>query len=137
MDKPQTLSNEPIVVHYDGPCLLCDGFVRFAARHDRADRLRFVPLGSPRSNALLSGKAVEPESVIVTEGPQRFVRSEAVLHALGVLSWPWRLLTLLRIVPLGIRDSAYDAVAARRTRLFGRAESCPVPTAELLRKRLD
>ena len=137
MDRPSETPKEPIVVHFDGPCLLCDGFVRFAARHDPDDRLRFVPLGSAPSLALLGGEGRGSQTVIVTQGERRFVRSDAVLRVLGALSFPWRLGALFRVVPRVYRDRLYDVVAAHRNRLFGRAEACPMPSAELRRKRLD
>jgi predicted DCC family thiol-disulfide oxidoreductase YuxK len=43
--------------------------------------------------------------------------------------WPW-VATGLRWIPLPLRDSGYRLVARWRYRLWGRLESCPVPTPE-------
>jgi predicted DCC family thiol-disulfide oxidoreductase YuxK len=34
------------------------------------------------------------------------------------------------LVPVGVADALYDAVATRRYRTFGKLESCPLPPPE-------
>lgn len=35
-----------MIVVFDGQCLLCNGWVQFLLRHDRAQRLRFASIQS-------------------------------------------------------------------------------------------
>ncbi len=56
--------------------------------------------------------------------------SDAVLAIWRGLGWPWRALGVFGLVPRGLRDGAYRWVARNRYRLFGRRETCWVPSPE-------
>jgi len=59
------------------------------------------------------------------------------LHIPYRLGGVWRIPALLRWVPKGLRDWVYRWVAQNRYRIFGRRESCLVPTPELQKRFLD
>jgi predicted DCC family thiol-disulfide oxidoreductase YuxK len=66
------------------------------------------------------------------------VRSGAVLELLDTLGGLWRVVALaMRLMPVSLRDRAYDTIATRRYRWFGRRdEACPLlPPA--LRGRIE
>jgi len=44
---------------------------------------------------------------------------------------------LLQLLPKFLRDSAYNAIARHRYRIFGHSESCPLPTAQDRDRFLD
>ncbi len=75
-----------------------------------------------------------PGSIVVVRGPDRtseqvLVRSSAVIAILAALPRPWPALSLvLSCVPRLLRDFAYGIVARWRYRIWGRLESCPIPT---------
>lgn len=122
--------SRPILL-FDARCNLCNGGVDAARALDKkgaAARLRFAALQSPAGRALLvSAAGRSPDdlsSVVLVEAPDRaFVRSEAVVRAAKTIGAPPALLAaaLAGPVPLGARDSAYDAVADNRYALFGRS----------------
>jgi predicted DCC family thiol-disulfide oxidoreductase YuxK len=121
------------VVLFDGVCNLCNGLVQFIIRRDPHARFKFAPLGSDRGQT-----GVRPRSdpgltptVILIEDSRRYQRSTAVLRIARQLRAPWPLLYAFIAVPRPLRDWAYDAVARRRYRWFGRRETCMVPTPEL------
>ena len=99
--------------------------------------LRFVPLESPLGVELLStfptGPA-EPEGVILvtsalTPGQAVFRRFDAVSEALRIIRGPFAAFgTLLRLVPRRLREWTYGLIARNRYRLFGKFETCPIPT---------
>lgn len=133
---------ERLLVVFDGRCGLCNRSVRWFLRRDRRDRLRFVPSESPKVAELLarngivaSGSVSNPDTILVVCGAggpaeQILVRSQAVLALLGVLPRPWpAVAAVLRWIPRPVRDLAYRFVARWRYRIWGRFESCPVPTA--------
>jgi predicted DCC family thiol-disulfide oxidoreductase YuxK len=125
-------------VLFDGGCGLCARSVRFVARHDRG-RFRFAPLDGPTARRLLDGTAAGPphdQSVVLVEGGTVFTRSSAVLRIAATLSWPWRWLAWLRLVPRPVRDAVYDAIARRRVRWFGPASACGLPP-ESVRRRIS
>jgi predicted DCC family thiol-disulfide oxidoreductase YuxK len=58
-------------------------------------------------------------------------RSEAVLALLAELPRPWpAVAAALGWIPRPLRDLGYRLIARWRYRIWGRLESCPVPTAE-------
>ena len=76
---------------------------------------------------LLTGEL--PDSVIVQKASSEVLyKSDAVCHILERLGGIWLMIGVLIVrVPRGLRDSAYDWIAARRKRLFGTAEqACPL-----------
>lgn len=66
-------------------------------------------------------------------------RSTGVLRVLQLMGGPWRVLgTVYRyLVPRPVRDWGYDTVARVRYRIFGRYETCPLPSVEQRRRFLD
>jgi len=132
-----------LLVIFDGRCGLCNRAVRWFLARDRRDRLRFVPSESPKVAALLARHGLDAQAA--TDGPGSILvvrdagrpterllnRSDAVLALLAQLPSPWpAVATLLRWVPRPLRDLAYRLVARWRYRIWGRLESCPIPTAK-------
>ena len=124
------------IVLFDGVCNLCNGFVDFLVRHDRAHRLRFASLQSDigqRVTRAARGDGPRPsmETVYLVE-PEGWIyeRSDAVQKIMIDLGGPFRLLTPLWLVPRVVRDTVYRLVSRSRYRIFGRRESCRIPTPE-------
>ena len=131
---------ELTVVLFDGVCNLCNGAVQFLLRRDRQRRLRFASLQSMAGQALLRrhGLATDAlESIVVLEGGQARLRSDAALLLARRLPWPWPLLVVFVVWPRPLRDALYSLVARNRYRWFGRRESCLLPTAETAGRFLD
>ena len=127
--------NNP-VIFYDGVCGLCDRLVRFVLKHDQRGFFRFAALqGHFAAKALAHhGKnAALLEAMCVIAGeksrPEELLcKSDAAIFVLRQLNWPWKAAVLLKIVPRGLRDRAYDWIARRRYRIFGKLERCRVPS---------
>ncbi len=130
-----------VLVVFDGHCGLCNGAVRWLLRRDRGDRLRFVAMESERvagvleRHSLRAMDSVQGTMLVVRDAgrPEEKVlmRSDAVVELLRELPrpWPW-VGAALGILPRTVRDGGYRLVARWRYRIWGRLESCPVPTAE-------
>lgn len=135
----------PHLVLYDGVCGLCDRFVQFLLRIDRQDRLRFAALQGEIGSGILdaAGRAAEPLSTVIvvadhgTEAARLLERSDAALFAIAATGGLWRGVTVFRLVPGFIRDAVYNFVARIRYRVFGRFDSCPVPSQATRAKFLD
>ncbi|HKW03130.1 MAG TPA: DCC1-like thiol-disulfide oxidoreductase family protein [Vicinamibacterales bacterium] len=108
------------VVLFDGVCNLCNGLVQFIIRRDPHARFKFAAMTS-----------FEDDTLVLVEDGRKYVRSDAVLRIARRLRAPWPLLYAFIVVPRPLRDWAYDIVARRRYRWFGRREACMVPTPEL------
>lgn len=65
------------------------------------------------------------------------MESDAALEIARLMGGPWRVFGAARLLPRGIRDWAYRLIARNRYRLFGRTESCRIPTPALRARFLD
>ena len=72
----------------------------------------------------------DTQSFVFLENDRRFERSNAVLHALGRLGGPWRLIAVLYVFPRPLRDLIYRFIARNRYRWFGRSDECRLPRPE-------
>lgn len=128
------------VVLFDGVCRFCHGSVVWIVRRDRAGVFRFAALQSDAGRAVLARAGVAgelPDSVVLVDERGVHVRTDAALGIARGLGLPWSLAGVLRVLPRGVRDWAYNAFARRRYRWFGRTEACLVPTAEIAARFLD
>jgi predicted DCC family thiol-disulfide oxidoreductase YuxK len=127
-----------LLVIYDGNCGLCNRSVRWLLRRDRKDHLRFAPSSDPAVADLLAshGISVIPDTILVirnvnTAIEELLVRSNAILACLRVLPQPWPMLAAIaRLMPRPLREAGYRLVARYRYKIWGRYESCPIPTPE-------
>jgi predicted DCC family thiol-disulfide oxidoreductase YuxK len=121
------------VVIFDGECGLCDRFVSFVLAHDPRAQFRFAPQQGDWARARLdshgAGTLAASTVIVLTGQDQLLIRSRAVFYVLAHLPWPWSMLAWLRVLPTRLTDAAYEQIARRRLRLFGRLETCRLPTA--------
>lgn len=118
------------VILYDGECVLCSRWVRFVAEHDMDGQFRFTTIKSPYGAALAGRLGIDvddPETNAAILGGAALTRSDAAIAVISRLSgWGWT--ASLQLVPKPLRDLAYYAIARSRYRLFGRLETCAIPT---------
>jgi predicted DCC family thiol-disulfide oxidoreductase YuxK len=122
------------VVLFDGVCNLCNAWVRFVVRHDRAGIFRFAAQQSPIGQAMIgehiSGSR-QLSSVILVAGDSVSTESTAVLEICARLHPPWSWIGLLRVIPRRVRDTCYRFVVRHRYQWFGRTDTCQVPSADV------
>lgn len=117
---------------YDGSCGLCHGAVRFVLAEDPdGTAVRFAPLDSDafRAGVPESVRATLPDSLVLATADGRVLtRSAGVLHLAHRLGGIWRVLAAIAsVLPEGLRDRVYDAVARVRHRLFAKPkDACPL-----------
>ena len=132
--RPQAIDGVPDgLIVFDGVCVFCSSWVRFVIERDRAERFRFTPVQSRYGSALavrLGISVEDPETNAAVFGGRAYFKSDAALEVLSRLPrWSWA--RALKLAPRFVRDGAYDWIARRRYRLFGRTEACMVPSPEL------
>lgn len=128
----------PIVL-FDGVCNLCNGAVRFIIGADKREKFRFASLQSESGQSLLRKHGLPTDSFdsfVLIKGDQCFVKSSAVLNCSKELGGIFRLFYVFIVLPKPLRDFVYDLVAKSRYQLFGRNESCLVPTPALRQRFL-
>ena len=129
----------PILL-FDGVCNLCNGFVQFVVPRDTEEKFYFASLQSEVATELLAEHGLpteELESVVLIEGDRSYVKSSAVLRTAKHLGGLYALLWPFRFVPKPVRDWAYDFVAARRYKWFGKKDQCMMPTGDVQSRFLE
>ena len=124
------------VLLYDGVCGLCNRLVQFALRHDHEKVFRFASLQSSFGTRVLKQHGVDATALKTVyvlapgnEGQLLLQQSEAILFLMSRLGGIWGVLAqMARLLPHGIRDWAYNLIARHRYRIFGRYDSCPLPS---------
>jgi len=134
------------LVFYDGVCGLCNHLVQFLLARDPAGRIRFAQLQGELARRELVPRGFDPadlDSMFViadwnSPAQRVLTRSAAVLYAAAQLGGWWGLLARVgQLMPRAVADRVYTFVAARRYRLFGRFDSCPLPRPEWRNRFLD
>lgn len=123
---------KPLVIVFDGTCVLCSSCVGFLLRHAERRRFRFTTTQSPAGRNLLEANGVDtnnPGSFLLVEAGRGYIESDAAIRMLRALRGTWRAVTLARVVPKPLRDAVYRWVARNRYRWFGRRDQCFVPSA--------
>jgi predicted DCC family thiol-disulfide oxidoreductase YuxK len=127
------------IVLYDGVCAMCNGVVRLLLKNDRKGRFFFAPLQDSFARDVLSrhGKNaddLDTMGVIIDHSlpsERVLMKSRAMLHLLEGAGGPWKpLAVLLSVLPTPLLDFGYNLIARNRYRLFGRYDTCPLPSPE-------
>jgi predicted DCC family thiol-disulfide oxidoreductase YuxK len=134
--RPQAIDGVPDrVILFDGVCVLCSSGARFVIARDPDATFRFVTVQEPYGQGLAQRLGIDtafPETNAAILAGRAYFKSDAAIEVLSRLPrWSWA--RVLRIVPRVLRDAVYDLVARNRYRMFGRTETCLLPTPELAR----
>jgi len=91
-----------------------------------------MTLQSEPAQALLKqyGIPADVDAMVLIEAGQAHMGAEAALRIARYLRPPPRWLAAFRILPRGLREKLYRALAARRYRWFGKTETCELPAPE-------
>lgn len=122
------------ILLFDGVCNLCNGLVRFIIKHDHKRKIRFAPLQSDAAVNILG--ETDPEllnidSVVYVTRSGHFTRSDAILHMLRDMEGGWKIFYAFIFIPRFLRDYIYKVVATNRYRIFGKRDSCMIPSPDV------
>jgi predicted DCC family thiol-disulfide oxidoreductase YuxK len=119
------------VIFFDGVCGLCNRFVDFVIRRDLQGTFHFAPLqGGTARERLAKADICNLKTVVLVDASGTYRKSAAVLRVLARLGGLWRIAAaLLWAIPRPIRDIGYSWIAANRYAIFGKKETCRLPSA--------
>ena len=130
---PAFPDDQPLII-FDGECIFCSGWVKFALKHDKSRRYRFLTAQSPLGEALYRHYGLDSRdyetNIFIDRGIAHF-KSDGSIRMIAGLGFPWSLVTVFRLLPRALADRLYEFVARNRLRIAGRSSSCFVPTAEV------
>ncbi len=132
--KPNDQPTVSMVLFFDGVCGLCSRFIDFVMKRDTGRIFRYSPLQGKHFEELKTKYPwVDGQNsiVLVCRIVNRDVvlfRSRAVFFVLNELGGGWKVISWLKIVPAPMTDLGYRMVSSLRYRIFGKKESCRLPT---------
>lgn len=120
------------IVFFDGYCSLCNALVDWLMRIDKRGHLKFASLQGTTASELLQKEQApgDCDTIIYLRDKESFERSTAVLQILSDIGGVWQSAEILLLLPKTLRDVAYRIVAKNRYRIFGKRETCRVPTPQ-------
>lgn len=126
------------IVLFDGVCNLCNGAVTFIISRDKLSKFRFASLQSNIGRKLCCQCGIDKndESIIYIRKGKCLYESTAVLTIFYDLKGIYRVMYLFMVIPSPIRNFIYRLLARNRYWLFGKKDSCMLPS-EQLRKHFD
>lgn len=121
------------LILFDGVCNFCNFWVNFIIDRDDKDLFRFASLQSDFGQKILKKlnlSTKEFDTFVLIEGKKYFIKSIAALKVVKDISGWLKILYPFIILPEFIRDSVYNLIAKNRYKIFGKSETCRVPTEE-------
>jgi len=122
------------IMLFDGVCNLCNGLVRFIIKRDKKGKFRFASLQSLEGQQRLKRFGLvksEFESFVLISDNKYYLRSTGALKMLRELGGVWKAFYVFILIPRPVRDFLYDQIAKSRYKIFGKRDSCMLPTPEL------
>lgn len=117
------------IVFFDGVCNLCNEAVDQIVRYTDSDDLKVAPLQGTTARRFLNSEQIKNlESIIYYDSGKLLEKSSAALEISKFMRFPWKILYIFIIIPKFIRDPIYMLIAKNRYRIFGKKDSCRLPT---------
>ena len=118
---------------FDGVCVLCSRGVQYTLRHEKAPSILFVAIQSEKGRALAQSHDLDPDdptTFLFIENGVALEKSDAVIALSRHLRGPVALIPNFRFLPKTLRDAAYSFVARNRYAMFGKTETCYLPSPD-------
>lgn len=134
------MNYEKQIILFDGVCNFCNFWVNFVIKRDNKDLFRFAALQSEKAKELTNRLKIDISSLdtfVMIVGEKFYIKSTAALMVSKELNSILKILFPLIILPAFFRDFVYDIIAKNRFKLFGRKESCRIPTEAEKKKFLS
>jgi predicted DCC family thiol-disulfide oxidoreductase YuxK len=122
-----------LIILFDGVCNFCNFWVNFLIDRDKKDKFRFTALQSEKGSELLKKYNLSTEdfdTFVLIDREKYYIKSTAAFMVAKNLPGLWKTLYIFIIVPKPLRDFVYSLIAKNRYKLFGKRETCRIPTPE-------
>ncbi len=134
----------PCIVLFDGVCVFCERSVGWLLQRDPEGRFRFAPLQGRAAAALRREHPEIPEELETMVYVEKrdghwsvYLNSDAAFRVASQLDGPARRLAWLGGLPRWLTDPVYRLFVRHRYRIFGKRETCLVPSPEVRDRFLD
>lgn len=133
------IQNHDIIL-FDAVCVICNGWAKFLIKYDKKIQFKLVSAQSELGIALLKHYQMSTEhytTMVVIKDGKLYTESTALLKVIQHLGFPFSLMNAGYFIPRFIRDFLYRLVALNRYKLFGKTDSCLIPSHENKRHFLE
>lgn len=121
------------IVFFDGYCNLCNTSINLLMKLDRKGILYFAPLTGQTAKNLNIVQSLDEDMqsvVYYRDSNQIFDHSEAAIQIILDLHYLGKIALLVKVFPKFARDLIYRVIAKNRYRLFGKTNTCRLPTKD-------
>lgn len=125
------------LVIFDSYCVLCNRVIQFLSKIDKHEKLLFTSFESKTWKSLQIPLPENTDSVVFITRNTYYLRSEAVIEIAKTLPFPFRIISIYRLLPKSLRNSIYNFIARNRFRLFGESQACKLITGKSKRAYLS
>jgi predicted DCC family thiol-disulfide oxidoreductase YuxK len=126
------------IILFDGVCNLCEASIQFIIKHDHKNYFHFASQTSNIGKELLKDYDLEEvDSIVFVSNTKAYIHSDAVLEVSKNLDGYSKHLYFFRYIPKVLRDAIYRFLAKYRYKVFGKKDSCMMPSNELKDRFLD
>lgn len=127
------LENNHIIL-FDGVCNLCNNSVKFIIKRDNKAKFKFASLQSDIGKNYIKNFDLpynKPDTFVYIRNKKPYIRSSAGLFVLKDLGGIWKLFFALIIIPAFLRDFIYMLISKSRYKIWGKKDSCMIPTQDI------
>ena len=118
------------IILFDGVCNLCSNSVSLLIKYDKNNIFRFAAMQTKAGENIIQEYRIlnDRKSIILIKQGTVFYKSDAIIEiAKQITGWP-SILKYGFLFPKFLRDGIYDLIAKNRYFLFGKKETCSIPS---------
>ena len=122
------------VAFMDGDCVLCMAGARVLDWLDQSGTIRICPIQTTLGRAVLRHYGLSPDDSdtwVVLHAGKAYSSVEAMIRIGSLTGGAGRAVLMLRLLPRPVQDWLYRRLARNRYWMFGRRDSCTLPTPSL------
>ena len=122
------------IIVFDGVCILCNKFYMWVLKNDRLNNFKFTNI---QSDFYLKNKKINKSIdsiLVITKNEEILYESNAVNYILKKINKLLLIRFLILITPNFISNFFYGIIAKNRYKIFGKKDSCYIPTEEEIKK---
>ena len=118
------------IILFDGVCNLCGNSVSLLIKYDKNNIFRFAAMQTKAGENIIQEYRIlnDRKSIILIKQGTVFYKSDAIIEiAKQITGWP-SIFKYGFLFPKFLRDGIYDLIAKNRYFLFGKKETCSIPS---------
>lgn len=117
-----------IIIVFDGFCVLCNKYVAWLAKKDVNKSVRFTDFNSNFIKENYPRLKLGNTLYVISDDQQVLEKSKAVKYILEQLKIAFLVRLFLHFSPEILSNFFYNLVASNRYNIFGKYDSCPMPS---------